>query len=462
MKHLFAIIFLFALATVAQGQVSSQRVIFTTSNPPTVCTPGKVFTNSVAQKSWLGASDSSCVPYSMGGGAGTVTTSGSPASPQIAKFSSSTAITTATATDVSTPSQCADAGANDTYACSLAPAIASYVVGTKLRFFANTANTGAASINFNGVGALTIVKMAGGITTALADNDIRAGQWVDGIIAAGSNFQMTSQVGNAASAGANTALSNLASVAIATPLLAADTSVSAPAYAFTAKPNTGMAHQSSTGDRGDLIAAGTTVVGFFNGATDGAYLRAGDGGLYWDTNNLSNGVLAPELGIVKSASGFLEVNNGTTGTFAGLKMSATVLSSATVPITFSNAAFASCAGFTSSAGGVLTCTASDARLKNISPKPFGYGLKEVLSITPHYFSWKDGRQRGMRGGLIAQDVERAMPLAVTETGAGVKQIDQNVVNGAFVQSFKDLTARVEALTKQVRSQQRTIRRLRRH
>jgi hypothetical protein len=133
-------------------------------------------------------------------GAGTVTTSGSPASPQLAKFSSSTAITTATATDVSTPVFCSDAGASDTYACSLAPAPVAYVVGTHLRFKANTANTGAASINFNTLGALTIVKVAGGITTALADNDIRAGQWVDGVVATGSNFQIQSTLGNASGA----------------------------------------------------------------------------------------------------------------------------------------------------------------------------------------------------------------------------------------------------------------------
>jgi hypothetical protein len=107
----------------------------------------------------------------------------------------------ATATDVNTPLFCSDAGSNDTYACSLSPAPASYVVGTHLRFFANTANTGAASINFNSLGALTIVKVAGGITTTLADNDIRSGQWVDGVIATGSNFQIQSTLGNSASGG---------------------------------------------------------------------------------------------------------------------------------------------------------------------------------------------------------------------------------------------------------------------
>jgi hypothetical protein len=60
----------------------------------------------------------------------------------------------------------ADAGANDTYTATLSPAITAYVTGALYRFKANTANTGAASINFNSVGAKTIVKKAvGGVTT---------------------------------------------------------------------------------------------------------------------------------------------------------------------------------------------------------------------------------------------------------------------------------------------------------
>lgn len=101
----------------------------------------------------------------------------------------------ATGTDVSTPLFCSDGGATDSYACSLSPALASYVVGTHIRFFANTANTGAASINFNTLGALTVVKVAGGITTGVVTGDILAGQWVDGVIAAGSNFQIQSTLG---------------------------------------------------------------------------------------------------------------------------------------------------------------------------------------------------------------------------------------------------------------------------
>jgi hypothetical protein len=99
-----------------------------------------------------------------------------------------------------TSSYCSDAGSNDTYACNLSPAITAYVTGTHYRFKANTINTGAASINFNTVGALTIVKLGGGITTALADNDIRAGQWVE-CVYDGTNCQMQGQLGNAAAGG---------------------------------------------------------------------------------------------------------------------------------------------------------------------------------------------------------------------------------------------------------------------
>lgn len=90
---------------------------------------------------------------------------------------------------------CVDAGSNDTYACSLSPALTAYTVGACYTFDANTANTGAATINFNSLGATTIKKAEGGITTDLANNDIRAGQWVI-VIFDGTNMQMMSPLGN--------------------------------------------------------------------------------------------------------------------------------------------------------------------------------------------------------------------------------------------------------------------------
>jgi len=89
-----------------------------------------------------------------------------------------------------------DAGANDTYVIALSFPLASYMVGQELAFKANTANTGAATLNVNGLGAKTIKKVAGGITTDLATNDIRAGQYVK-VMYDGTNFQMLSASGNA-------------------------------------------------------------------------------------------------------------------------------------------------------------------------------------------------------------------------------------------------------------------------
>ena len=97
----------------------------------------------------------------------------------------------------------ADAGANDTYTATLSPAPGSYITGARYRFKANTANTGAATINFNSLGAKTIKKAAGGVTTDLSDNDIRAGQFVD-VVYDGTNMQMQSTLGNAASGGTGT------------------------------------------------------------------------------------------------------------------------------------------------------------------------------------------------------------------------------------------------------------------
>lgn len=167
---------------------------------PTCSRKGQMYYDTVLNKARVcTATPSTWETVASGSSVGTVTTSGSPASPQLAKFSSATAITTATAVDVSTPLFCSDAGANDTYACSIAPT-PTLVTGTHYRFKANTANTGASTINFNSIGAKTIVKVAGGLTTDLADNDIRAGQWVD-LVYDGTNMQMQSTLGNAATGG---------------------------------------------------------------------------------------------------------------------------------------------------------------------------------------------------------------------------------------------------------------------
>lgn len=82
----------------------------------------------------------------------------------------------------------ADAGSTDAYAISLSIAPAAYVAGMVYRFKANTLNTGAATLNVNSLGAITIKKA---FNADLATGDILAGQYVE-VIYDGTNFQILS------------------------------------------------------------------------------------------------------------------------------------------------------------------------------------------------------------------------------------------------------------------------------
>lgn len=96
----------------------------------------------------------------------------------------------------STLNYCAPVTASGTtYACNMAPALAAYATGACYSFKADVANTGAVTINFNSLGAKSVVKATGGITTALVANDILASQVVN-ICYDGTNMQMQSTLGN--------------------------------------------------------------------------------------------------------------------------------------------------------------------------------------------------------------------------------------------------------------------------
>jgi len=95
----------------------------------------------------------------------------------------------------------ADAGSSDTYAITLSPAPPAYITGFSVRFKANTLNTGASTLNCNGLGAVSIRKF--GTTINTETGDILAGQIVQ-VIYDGTNFQMISPVININNATAET------------------------------------------------------------------------------------------------------------------------------------------------------------------------------------------------------------------------------------------------------------------
>ncbi len=84
----------------------------------------------------------------------------------------------------------ADAGSTDDYAITLSPNPGAYTTGMTVVFKANTANTGASTLNVNGLGAKTIKKNKG---FDLETGDIRAGQDIN-VTYDGTNFQMVSPI----------------------------------------------------------------------------------------------------------------------------------------------------------------------------------------------------------------------------------------------------------------------------
>lgn len=72
----------------------------------------------------------------------------------------------------------ADAGANDTYTATYAPAPTQWLTGMVFLLKCNTTNTGAATFNPNGLGAKTIKKYVDTGKVDLNNNDIAAGQTV--------------------------------------------------------------------------------------------------------------------------------------------------------------------------------------------------------------------------------------------------------------------------------------------
>lgn len=89
-------------------------------------------------------------------------------------------------------------GAVNTYALAVTPLVAvAYVTGMEFTFLANLNNTGAATLNVNGIGARSIVRIDG---TALALNDLRAGQPYR-VVYNGTSFVLISQSGAIASSG---------------------------------------------------------------------------------------------------------------------------------------------------------------------------------------------------------------------------------------------------------------------
>ncbi len=93
-----------------------------------------------------------------------------------------------------------------TYACNITVAPSGYVTNQQYMFVADIANTASASINFNGLGPITIKKLDAGAKINLAANDIGAGMRVY-VVYDGTDMRLTVPPGNSATD--NTTVNNI-------------------------------------------------------------------------------------------------------------------------------------------------------------------------------------------------------------------------------------------------------------
>jgi hypothetical protein len=95
-----------------------------------------------------------------------------------------------------TYSYAVDTGSANTYAIALATAPSSYVAGLTVQFKIATANTGASTLNVNGLGAKSLTKNG---TSALASADLTVGKVVTAVYD-GTQFQLQGVGGGASGA----------------------------------------------------------------------------------------------------------------------------------------------------------------------------------------------------------------------------------------------------------------------
>jgi hypothetical protein len=124
---------------------------------------------------------------------------------------------------------CLAGGTANTLTCTLNPSITTYRPGTCFLIKAASANTGAATLNVNGLGAKAIKKAMAGVQTDLAANDLGIGQLLEACYD-GTNMQAQS-LGSAGGGSGSGVVSSGTTAALAA-YLAAGTTV-APSTALT-------------------------------------------------------------------------------------------------------------------------------------------------------------------------------------------------------------------------------------
>ena len=116
-------------------------------------------------------------------------------------------------------------------------------------------------------------------------------------------------------------------------------------------------------------------------------------------------------------------------------------------------------------GGGSWGTPSDGRLKNVDGS-FHSGLEQVLKLRPVRYRYKADNALGISDheehiGVVAQEVQRVLPEAVSENNKGYLLVNNDPIIWAMLNAIKEQQREIKAQQKQVITQQTQIAALKR-
>ncbi len=114
-------------------------------------------------------------------------------------------------------------------------------------------------------------------------------------------------------------------------------------------------------------------------------------------------------------------------------------------------------------GGGSWGTFSDGRLKNLNGS-FNSGLSQVLKLNPVRYRYRPDNAMGIRDtdehvGVVAQDVQRVIPEAVTENSKGYLLVNNDPIIWAMLNAIKEQQGQIKQQQNQLREQTAAMRSL---
>jgi len=112
-------------------------------------------------------------------------------------------------------------------------------------------------------------------------------------------------------------------------------------------------------------------------------------------------------------------------------------------------------------GGGSWGTFSDRRLKTLNGN-FTSGLEQILKLKPVRYRYKDDNALSIHDpqehiGLVAQEVQRVIPEAVTENSKGYLLVNNDPILWAMLNAIQEQQGQIREQKEQIRNQQEQIR-----